>query len=240
LNWSVGWFRGENYNDILFVSSPQTGNGYFNNFGKSQRQGAEAHFNTRIGRIALGGNYTFVRATYQSPEMVNSSSNSANDSASGGVRGLNGVIQIQPGDRIPLIPQHLLKTFADFQATRKLSVDLDFVAASRSYARGNENNLNQPDGIYYLGPGTSPGYGIVNLGARYQLHKRLQLFAQINNLLDHRYYTAAQLGPTGFTNQGTFISRPFPAVDGNFPIVHATFYAPGAPIGVWGGIRFKF
>jgi len=126
------------------------------------------------------------------------------------------------------------------QATRKLSVDLDFVAVSRSYARGNENNLSRPDGIYYLGPGSSPGYGVVNMGARYQLHKRLELFVQINNLLDHHYYTAAQLGPTGFNNQGTFAARPFPAVDGNYPIVHATFYAPGAPFGAWGGIRFKF
>jgi outer membrane receptor protein involved in Fe transport len=134
----------------------------------------------------------------------------------------------------------MLKAFADFQATKKLSVDLDFVAVSRSYARGNENDLSQPDGVYYLGPGTSPGYGVIHLGAHYQPLKRLQVFAQINNLLDHHYYTAAQLSATGFTNQGTFIARPFPAVDGNFPIVHATFHAPGAPIGAWGGIRFRF
>jgi outer membrane receptor protein involved in Fe transport len=153
---------------------------------------------------------------------------------------MDGVIQIQPGDRIPLIPQHMFKAFADAQITRKISADLDVIAVSNSYARGNENNQSRPDGIYYLGPGTSPGYGVVNLGARYQLHKRVQISAQINNLLDHHYYTAAQLGPTGFTNQGTFIARPFPPVDGNYPLVHATFYAPGAPFGVWGGTRFTF
>jgi outer membrane receptor protein involved in Fe transport len=195
----------------------------------------------RIQRFTLGGNYTFLRATYQSRETVAGSSNSANNSALQGAQGVDGVIQITPGARIPLIPQHLLKAYADFQASAKLSVDLDLVAVSQSYARGNENNLSRPDGVYYLGPGTSPGYGVVNLGARYQLQKRLQLFAQIHNLFDHHYYTAAQLGPTGFTNQGTFIARPFPAnAAGDFPLVHATFYAPGAPIGVWGGIRFKF
>jgi hypothetical protein len=78
------------------------------------------------------------------------------------------------------------------------------------------------------------------VGARYQIQQRVQIFAQINNLLDHRYYMAAQLGPTGFTNQGTFIARPLPPVDGNYPLVHATFYAPGAPFGVWGGMRFSF
>ena len=240
VNWSLGWYRANNRNDLLFVSSPQTGNGYFKNFGQTLRQGVEAHLSGRIQRITLGGNYTFVSATYQSPETVDGSSNSTNDSALGGVPGMDGLIQIQPGDRIPLIPRHLLKLFADLQATKKLSVDLDFSAVSTSYARGNENNLSKPDGLYYLGPGTSPGYGVVNMGTRYQLQKRVQLFAQINNLLDHHYFTAAQLGPTGFTDQGTFIARPLPAVNGNFPIVHATFYAPGAPIGAWGGIRVNF
>jgi outer membrane receptor protein involved in Fe transport len=123
---------------------------------------------------------------------------------------------------------------------RKLSVDIDVRAVSSSYARGNENNQDQPDGIYYLGSGTSPAYGVVDLGGHYQLHPRVQLFIQIDNLLNHHYYTAAQLGPSPFDNSGHFIGRPFPAVDGDFPIRTSTFYAPGAPIGVWGGIRFKF
>jgi outer membrane receptor protein involved in Fe transport len=114
------------------------------------------------------------------------------------------------------------------------------VAVSSSYARGNENNLHEPDGKYYLGSGRSPGYAVVNFGARYQASRRLELFVKINNLFDRRYYTAAQLVPTGFTENHTINARPFPAVNGEFPVVHATFYAPGAPIGVWGGIRLKF
>jgi outer membrane receptor protein involved in Fe transport len=114
------------------------------------------------------------------------------------------------------------------------------VAVSSSYARGNENNLDQPDGLYYLGPGTSPGYSVLNFGARYQVHRRLQLFVQVNNLMDRHYYTAAQLGATAFTDSGTFIARPLPAIGADFPVVHATFYAPGAPRAAWGGIRVKF
>jgi outer membrane receptor protein involved in Fe transport len=94
--------------------------------------------------------------------------------------------------------------------------------------------------MFYLGQGYSPGYGVVNVGAHYQVQKRLQLFVQINNLLDHHYYTAAQLGPSPYDNAGNFIARPFPAADGDFPIRTTTFFAPGAPFGVWGGIRFKF
>jgi outer membrane receptor protein involved in Fe transport len=240
LSWSAGWFRAGNHNDILFVASEQTGNGFFKNFGQTLRQGVEAHLSGRIQRFTLGGNYTFVSATYRSSELIPGSSNSANDSALLGSPGLDGNIQIQPGDRIPLIPQHMLKAYADFQATKKLSVDLDFVAVSRSYARGNENNQSQPDGTYYLGPGSSPGYGVLNAAARYQLSKRFELNVEINNVLDHHYFTAAQLGPTAFNGQGAFVAQPLPAIDGVFPIVHATFYAPGAPIGAWGGIRFKF
>ncbi len=239
-NWSAGWFRGENHNDLLFVASQQTGNGYFKNFGQTLRQGAEVHVGGRIKRVTLGGNYTFVRATYQTAEEVDGSSNSTNDAALAGSRGFGGVVQIQPGDRIPLIPQHMFKAFADAQIGKKLSLDVDFTALSSSFARGNENNLSQADGLYYLGPGTSPGYGVVNLGAHYQLAKRVQVFGEIKNLLDHHYYTAAQLAVTGFTNAGTFLARPLPAVNGNYPLIHATFYAPGAPFGAWGGIRLTF
>ncbi len=237
LRWSAGWFRGQNYNDLLFVASEQTGFGYFTNFGKTRREGAEANLSGRYRRLTLGGGYTFLSATYQSSQLVDGGSNSSSDA---GAPGLDGNIAIQPGNRIPLIPRHMLKAYADYQPVSKLNIDLDFVAVSRSFARGNENNLDQPDGVYYLGPGSSPGYGIVNLGARYQLRARIQVFAQINNLLDHHYYTAAQLGPSPYSNSGAFLSQPFPAVDGDFPIRTTTFYAPGAPIGVFGGVRFSF
>jgi outer membrane receptor protein involved in Fe transport len=239
LRWNINWFGAQNNNDILFVASPQTGFGYFKNFGKTRRTGVDVDVNTRLGRVTLGGGYTFLNATYQSPETVNGSNNSANDSIDVS-RGLDGNVQIEPGDRIPLVPQHLLKAYVDFQATSKFAIDLSMNAVSSSYARGNENNMHQPDGAFYLGPGTSPGYGVVNLGGRYQVRSWIQIYAEVNNLLDHRYYSGAQLGATGFDANGNFIARPFPAVNGNFPIVHATFYAPGAPIGAWGGLRFRF
>jgi len=236
LHWSAGWFRGENYNDLLFVASEQTGFGYFTNFGQTRRQGAETSINARLKQFTLGGNYTFLAATYQSSQTIDGGSNSTND----GGPGMDGNITVQPGDQIPQIPRNILKAYAEYQPTAKISVDLDFDAVGRSYARGNENNQDQPDGIYYLGQGYSPGYGVVNLGAHYQIQKRVQVFVQIDNLLDHHYYTAAQLGPSPFDNSGNFVGRPFPAVDGDFPIRTTTFFAPGAPIGVWGGIRFKF
>jgi outer membrane receptor protein involved in Fe transport len=240
LRWSAGWFFGQNYNDLLFVASEQTGFGYFTNFGKTRRQGIEASISGHVGKVTLGGNYTFLDATYQSPQVVNGASNSSNESAQAGMYGIDDNIVIQPGDHIPQIPQNMLKAYAEYRPTSKISAELDFVAAGRSYARGNENNQHMPDGVYYLGQGYSPGYGVVNLGAHYQIHKRLQLFAQINNLLNHRYYSAAQLAPTPYDSSGSFVARPFPPVDGNYPIRTSTFFAPGAPVGAWGGLRLNF
>ena len=124
--------------------------------------------------------------------------------------------------------------------TTRLSLDVNLVAASGVFARGNENNASQPDGTYYLGPGATPAYGIANLGGHFQLTRRVQILAQINNLLDRRYYTAAQLGPTGFTATGQYIARALPAFQGQFPVQQATFYAPGAPAAFWVGTRVKF
>ena len=236
LRWNAGWFHGINSNDILFVASEQTGFGYFTNFGRTRRQGAEAGLSDRIGKFALGGNYTFLAATYQSSQLIDGASNSTNDAGPG----QDGNIAIEPGDRIPQMPRNILKAYAEYQPTAKFSADLDFEAVGRSYARGNENNRDQPDGVYYLGPGYSPGYSVIDVGAHYRVWKRTELFAQIDNLLNRRYYTAAQLSPTPFDNAGNFVAQPFGAVNGSYPIRTTTFLAPGAPIGAWGGIRFRF
>jgi outer membrane receptor protein involved in Fe transport len=237
LNWNVGWFRADNRQDILFVASDQTGFGFFKNFGRTLRQGMKLDVDGQLWRLSLGGSYNFLDATFQSPEIVNGESNSANDAEA---EGLEGLIEIEPGAQIPLIPRHIFKAYADLQATSRFTVNLGLVAVSGAFARGNENNLHQPDGEFYLGPGRSPGYAVVNLGARYQVTGWLQFFAQVNNLFDRKYFTAAQLGPTGFTTDGNFIARPFPAVDGEFPVQHATFFAPGASRGAWGGVRIRF
>jgi outer membrane receptor protein involved in Fe transport len=240
LRWSIGYFQAENRNDILFVASEQTGFGHFKNFGKTRRQGVEVDVNGRMKRLTIGGGYTFLDATFRSPEEVKGSGNSTNEEAQDGIPGVESTIEIGPGNRIPLIPQHMLKAYTDIQVTSKFLVDLGLVAISSSYARGNENNLHKADGVYYLGPGKSPGYAVANLGARYQLHRYVELFLRITNLFDRKYYTGAQLGPMGFTNTGNFIARPLPAISGEFPVRQSTFFAPGAPIGAWGGIRVRF
>ena len=230
-NWSAGWFTAENRDDLLFASSTQTGYGYFKNFGRTQRRGLEANVHGRTRSVDLGGSYTFLNATYRTAEILNASSNSSNT---------GGNITLQPGNRIPLIPRNTLKAFALWKATTRLNVNLDFLATGRSFARGNENNLAAADGLYFLGPPLSPGYALFNLGGHYLLRKQIELFAELDNVTSRKYYSAAQLSVTGFSAEGTYLARPFPSINGDYPLQHATFYAPGAPRTVWGGVRFHF
>jgi outer membrane receptor protein involved in Fe transport len=245
LNWNVGAFRAENHNDILFIAAPQTGTGYFQNFAKTLREGFDANLDGRIGRVIWGLDWTFLSATYQSTETLDGSANNTNNFALEGYPGLDGTITVKPGDRIPLIPKQTGKAYAEFQATSKLLFDLDEVVVSSSYARGNENNAYKADGVYYLGPGVSPGYAITNFRAHYDLTRHWQVAVQIDNLFNHEYYTAAWLSNTALSSQGAIQSLPFPVYTtgpyaGSAPAQSATFFAPGAPRRAWVELRLKF
>lgn len=229
MNWNASVFRAENHDDLLFLASEQSGFGYFANVEKTRRQGVEVGVNGVAGRAAVGAGYTFLGATFQAAHALDGSSNSSNDSAESGAPGLEGSIEIELGDRIPLIPRHTLKAYVDVRATPALSVGFDLIAVSASFTRGNENNDHEPDGLYYLGPGTSPRYFVVGVDAGYQLTPRIRMFGVVTNLFNRRYFTAGQLGANGFTDAGTFIARPLPTSGGEFPLVQSTFYAPGAP-----------
>lgn len=238
--WHAGVFRADNRDDILFVASGQTGFGHFENFGQTRRQGLELGIGTNVGRVAIGAGYTHLNATFQTEDVVNGRGNSSNEEAEAGAPGLDGTIEIEPGDALPFTPRHILKVDLDVKVLRALSLSVDLIGVSRSFARGNENNRHQADGLYYLGPGESSGYAITNLGTRYKLTSSVEIFGRADNLFDRRYNTAAQLGANGFTAAGTFIARRFPAIDGEFPVQQSTFFAPGAPRLLTAGLHLSF
>ena len=240
LTWRLGAFQIDNRDDILFVASEQTGFGYFRNFGKTRRQGVEAEGAATFGRVQISANYTFLDATYRSPETVGGEANSSNE---GPAPGFEGEIDIEKGDRIPLIPRHIGKAEIAWQATQSLRFSADAIAVSGVTARGNENGDHEADGLYYLGEGETDAYAVFNLGGEWAPTSNLTFFAQVNNALDREYETAAQLGQTGFSaNGGAFVARPFaaPVIDGERPLLGSTFYAPGAPRSFMIGARATF
>jgi len=239
--WNLGLFRADNRDDILFVADNAAGYGYFRNFGNTRRQGLEAGFSTRLAGTSLGANLTLLDATFRSAETLNAAGNSSNGAALAGFPGVDGNIPVRTGDRLPLVPRQQIKLFADLKLGPAWSLGADVTAMAGALARGNENGAHQADGTTYLGPGRSAGYAVLNLGGDWRPLRGLTLFAQVNNLLDRHYNTAAQLGATGFDAQGNFVARPFAAnANGDRPLLRSTFFAPGAPRSFWLGIRYAF
>ena len=240
LNWHGNVFRSDNRDDILFVADDQAGFGYFKNFGKTRRQGVELGADAPFGPVSAGLSYSYLDATYQSVEAVNGSANSSNEQALAGNPGHDGTISIRPGNRIPLLPRHIAKLLLDYRINGQWSLSTIVIANSSSYARGNENNEHQPDGKFYLGSGRAPGFATFNLAAFYQPTKQLQVTLRVNNLLDARYVTGAQLGSTGFDSFGNFQARPFGGSQAaGYAIQSSTFYAPGAPRQFWIGLKYS-
>lgn len=238
LAWNIGVFRADNRDDILFVADDTSGFGYFKNFGKTRRQGVELGASSQFGPMYIGANYTYLDATYRSSEELLGEGNSSNEEGPG----FEGTIGVESGDRIPLTPRHILKAFAGWDVTEQVSLSLDVINIGSSYARGNENNEHEAQAPFYLGPGEIGGYTVLNLGLEYRPVQALQLFAQVNNLLDREYSSGAQLGSTGFNASGEFVARPFdgPIVDDERPLLGSTFLAPGAPRIYWLGAKFSF
>lgn len=240
--WNVGVFRSDNRDDLLFVADNASGFGYFRNFGKTRRQGLELGLSVKpTSELTVGANLTLLDATYRSAEVIGGAANSSNDSAAAGFPGTDGNIEIHAGDRIPLLPRRIMKLFADWSVTPQWAIGADLTASSGANARGNENGQHQPDGVFYTGAGRSAGYAVLNMNVDYKPTTRLKLFVQINNLLDRRYSTGAQLGANGFDAAGNYVARGLPRnANGDYPVSSGTFLAPGAPRTAWVGLRYTF
>jgi iron complex outermembrane recepter protein len=220
LKWAATAFRTTSRDDILFVSSSAS-SGFFENFGQTRRQGLEASMERFQGRLGWALSYGLVDATYQSSALIFSQANSTADA--------NGNIQVSPGDRIPGIPLQHLNAFVKYGLTDKFDIGANAVAVSRQFARGNDNNAHQADGVNFLGSGEIAGYALLNLNLSCKLGKGFQLFAKVSNVFDRRYATAGAL------RQNFFPGGTLTAPGGQ---TNETFYAPGAPRGVWVGLEY--
>jgi outer membrane receptor protein involved in Fe transport len=211
-------FRTNLQDDIQFISSggAAINAGYFQNIGRTRRQGVELSAEATASRWTLAASYSYVEATFQSPFTVFSPNNSSADSS--------GDIQVSPGDRIPGIPASTLKVRIQYAPIERAMVALSLLAFSSQYARGDENNRD--------GNGPVPGYAIVNLDAQWEVAPGLQLFASIVNFLNKRYATFGALGENFFTGPG----NSFDAANAQ----SEQFRTPGAPFGVWAGVAYRF
>ncbi|HEX7810310.1 MAG TPA: TonB-dependent receptor [Burkholderiales bacterium] len=221
LFWNAGLFRSINKDDILFVAEGTGSRGYFTNFGRTRREGAELGISSDRGnRFAWSAGYSYVKATFESEACVVSESNSTAGTVCPG----DGIL-VTPGNSIPGIPEHQFKVSGDFRVTDNWSIGGTVLSYSDQYVHGNENNQHDENGKV-------DGYSILNLTTSYRLGQQWEIFARINNVFDENYSTGGILAENSFGPDGAFV-----ADDGNWE--DETFYAPGAPRAAWIGIRYS-
>ncbi|MFM0493137.1 TonB-dependent receptor [Paraburkholderia caledonica] len=216
--WSAAVYRTTLDNDIEFISSngAASNRGFFQNVGRTRRQGFELSGRSQLGPLAVTASYSYIDATYRSAWTESSPSNSSADA--------NGNIDVKPGDHLPGIPANTVKLQLDYAATAKWKVGANLTWRGGIYAQGDENNQDVN--------GKIAGYLLIDLDTSYQVTKQLQVFANITNLLDKRYASFGTLGEN-------FFNGPSHTFDGANPS-NEQFVGPGAPRGFWVGLRYAW
>lgn len=219
--WSAAIYRTDLRDDLAFIASGTgaTNAGYFQNVGRTRRQGIELGATLRVEPLTVALRYNAIDARFRSTFDAASPDNSEADA--------NGGIVVHAGDRMPGIPIQSTKLRVDWDVAAGFAIGASLVAASSQYANGDENNADRG--------GRVPGYLVVHLDAQYSVTPRVTLFAQIDNVFDRRYANAGLLGSNVFTGPG----RTFGPAVGAAPVTEQ-FRALGAPRGIRAGVRVAF
>ena len=205
--WRGGWFRTRNQDDILFVSAGSLASeGYFDNVGATLRRGFEASVSREGARLRWFVHYTQMRATFESAFSVPSVNHPLAE---------DGAIAVRPGDRLPLVPERLLKAGLTVAATPRLDFSATVLYASGIRFRGDEGNL---------APGID-GHAVANLRFDYRLGDRLTLFANVDNAFDEDYATFGVFGEADEVLGEAFES--------------SRFVTPAAPRAGWVGVEWR-
>jgi len=219
LDWAAAVYRTDLEDDIQFISSggAAINAGFFQNVGRTRRQGLELAGTAHLGRLDLTLRYSHIDATYRSEFSAASPNNSSADAT--------GAIRVLPGNRIPGIPADSLKLRGDFDIDARWAIGAGVVLASSQFAHGDENNRD-------VG-GRIPGYAVADVDLRFQPDNSWQIFATVANLFDRHYQNFGLLGANVFTGP----DRTFGPSLGLAPVAEQ-FRAVGAPRTVWIGVRY--
>ncbi len=220
-SWSLGVFHTQNEDDIVWQTTSRA-RGSFRNVDETRRRGVEASLAGTHERLSWMFNYTYVEATFEDDFEVLVSEDYAALGAETreNARGTD-VADVEKGDDIPGIPDHLFKAAADYAVTDRFSVGLDMIAVSGSYLRGDESNQL----------GKVGGYAVFNARANYRIGN-VEAFVLVENLFDKDY-----------ENFGLIGEAPELGSDGDLLELdddRALYYAPGAPVSAWVGVKLSF
>ncbi|MBR0706532.1 TonB-dependent receptor [Bradyrhizobium liaoningense] len=194
LGWKIGAYRATNYDDILATPIPGlTGFGFFQNVGRTRRQGIEAEVSLKSNVLQFQASYAFLDARFLDALTLGSDSPFAD---------ADGNIQVLPGNHIPRLPSHLIKASIEYAVTDVWKVGGDALFVSSQYFVGDESNQFPK----------LPSYTVFNLHTSYQVTKNLQLYGRVNNIFDNRYSTVGTFfdreALPNFTNGGAEFTDP--------------------------------
>jgi outer membrane receptor protein involved in Fe transport len=209
VDWHAGLFRTTSRDDILFISAGAlTGQGFFDNVGRTRRDGIEVNLAGGAEQnFRWFANYTFLDATFREHLTFPSPNNPA---------AFDGEVFVRPGDRLPLIPDHLLKAGFELDIGNHFTIGADVHASSDFHLRGDEGN-----NVGKIGRAAT-----LNLRASYRASDNVILFLKIDNSLDRQYETFGQFGePDEVLGDGFDDPR---------------FLSPASPRAAWLGVRMSF
>jgi iron complex outermembrane receptor protein len=216
LSWNLGVFRTTLDNDIYAIST-SVSSGFFQNIGSTRRQGVEVGLNYRWDKVLAYLDYSYIDATFESALVLSSPASPAQDA--------NGNIQVEPGDHLPLIPQHRVKAGLDYEIISNWTVGGTFIFTSDQFYKGDESNQLPP----------LAGFHVFGLHSTFRFNKHAEVFLTMANVFNERYATY------GVYSDPTGVGAPGVPADGvtNGPGVDNRFQSPGEPRAWFAGIRLE-
>jgi iron complex outermembrane receptor protein len=171
LNASV--YRTNVRDDISFIQSEAAVfEGFFDNIGTTRREGIETSLQViPTERLSLYANYAYTRATFRTAAEIFSIR--ADDDFAGAP--LTGENNVQPGDRLPLVPGHQIKVGGLVALPVGLQFGADLRYIGQQWLRGDEANETS----------RLEDYVVTNLRAGYSVAD-WELSAIVTNVFDNK------------------------------------------------------
>jgi outer membrane receptor protein involved in Fe transport len=203
--YSAAVYRTELRNDIQFIGAGggAVNSGYFQNVGDTRRQGIELTVGAALGEFSLVARYTFLDATFETAFAESSPNNSTADA--------QGLIAVQPGNRLPGVPRNTLRMRGEWMHG-PFALGVTVLAVGSQYARATKTTATQRAGARVCSGrprwrlADRPRLAVVRAhrqSLRHDLselrHSWCQLFSRSGNTFD-----AALAGPSSSARRGAF------------------------------------
>ena len=188
---SASAYRTNVRDDISFIQSEAAVfEGFFDNIGTTRREGVEVALQViPTEQLSMYANYAFTRATFRTAAEI-FSIRADDDFATAPLAGDNNV---QPGDRLPLVPDHQVKLGGLLSLPVGLQFGADVRYIGQQWFRGDEANETSQ----------LKGYVVANLRAGFS-RANWELSAIVTNAFDNQ---AAVFGTFNENRQNGALER---------------------------------